>query len=109
MTHTFETSRFVFTRCEENIFQSKDEEIFQRKGAHRYSILPPLHVPPSPREQGAMTTELVESLYADSALLLKLPPGDNTAFHIKPHFVALEDAKAGGVFAEWGGSGESIR
>ena len=40
-----------------------------------------------------MTTELVEALYKDSALLLKLSPGDNTAFHVKPNFVALEDAK----------------
>ena len=40
-----------------------------------------------------MTTELVEALYEDSALLLKLPPGDTTAFHVKPNFAALENAK----------------
>ena len=41
-----------------------------------------------------VTTTIVEALYGDSALLLKLPPGDASAFHVKPNFVALEDAKA---------------
>lgn len=48
---------------------------------------------PAPYRSASMTTELVESLYADSALLLKLPPGDVSTFHVKPNFVALEDAK----------------
>jgi len=42
---------------------------------------------------GNMTSELMNALYADAATLMRLDAGDSTIFHIKPNFVALEDAR----------------